>query len=79
MSIEKSKIGDRKNTFHFVQLSSHLIPTYSLQAYSSLGSESHKSDLFADNKIQEMAKKYKCNVTDFLLAWSICQVKKIFL
>jgi len=43
------------------------------QAYSSLGSQSRKGDLFADKKVLEMSDKYKCTVTEYLLSWSLCQ------
>ncbi|KAI1729123.1 aldo/keto reductase family domain-containing protein [Ditylenchus destructor] len=43
------------------------------QAYSSFGSESNKDDLLSDPAINTMAQKYKTSVTNFLLAWSLCQ------
>lgn len=45
----------------------------SFQAYSSFGSESNRRDLFDDEKVQAMAAKYACSVTDFLLGWALSQ------
>ena len=43
------------------------------KAYSSLGTAWNKSKLFDDPRIKNMAAKYNCSITNFLLAWSINQ------
>ncbi|KAL3108059.1 hypothetical protein niasHT_018221 [Heterodera trifolii] len=43
------------------------------QAYSSFGGESNRGELFRDTKVREMASKYDCSISDFLLAWALSQ------
>ncbi|CAI4221370.1 unnamed protein product [Auanema sp. JU1783] len=43
------------------------------QAYSSLGSPSHRTNLFNDDLIKTMAEKYGVDVPTFLLAWATSQ------
>lgn len=43
------------------------------QAYSSLGSPTHKECLFKDPAIVDLANKYRTTPAKFLLAWALCQ------
>lgn len=43
------------------------------QAYSSFGGETNKDDVFRDERIKAMAAKYDTSITNFLLAWALCQ------